>query len=78
MTIIFTKHAEDAIKLRSLNKIFIEKALKNPDIVGLARGNKKYYLKDFGTNYMKVIAVDEGENTHVITAYWLEKKRIKE
>ncbi len=78
MAIIFTKHAEEAIKLRGLKKTFVRKVLLNPDIVGAARNNKKFYLKDFGTNYIKVIVVEEDGKIFVITTYWLEKKRVKE
>lgn len=70
MAIIFTKHADEAIQLRNLKKSFIKKALIAPDIVGPARGNKKFYLKDFGHNYVKVIAVKGGKDIFVITTYW--------
>lgn len=77
MRIVYTKHAKDMLKLRKLPKTKVKACLKNPDVVVQARQNKQAYLKDFGNNYLKVIAVPELNKLIVITLYWLERKRIR-
>lgn len=77
MKIIYTKHAEEMLKFRNIERSLVNECIDKPDQILPARDGKKIYLKDFGTNYLKVI-VDEEENyIVVVTLYWLAKKRIK-
>jgi len=75
--ILYTKHAQEMIVFRKLNKRLIGKCVKNPTKVLPAKLGRKIYLKDFGKNFLKLVVSKEGSNLVIITAYWLEKKRAK-
>lgn len=77
MGIIYTKHLEESISLRGIDKNFVDICVKSPDKILPAFENKKAYFKDFGVNYLKVIIVEEGFDLVVITAYWFAKTRLK-
>lgn len=76
VNIIYTKHAEEMLVFRRIQREFVEKCIKDPDDVSPAREDKKIYLKNFGNNYLKVIVSEEGENIIVVTLHWLAKKRV--
>lgn len=66
------------LRLRRIKQELAEKCVKNPDQVLPAQENKKIYLKDFGTNFLKLIVAEEADNKVIITAYWLAKNRVKQ
>lgn len=78
MKIVYTKHAKEIIAIRSLKRSYIRSCLMKPDMVVDAREGKQAFLKDLGVNYLKVIAKQENNDLVVITAYWIEKHRLKE
>lgn len=76
--IVFTKHAEEMLSMRSINKEMVVSCLTQPTQVVHARENKRAYLKDFGTNYLKAIVAEEKDAFVVITLYWFAKHRMKQ
>ena len=77
MKIIYTKHLREEIKLRRISKEKVEACIQNPDLIQPAKAGKKAYLKDLGTNYLKVIVSQETDSNVAITAYWIAKSRVK-
>ncbi len=72
--IAFTRHANEMIVLRRLNKKLIEQCIRHPAEIIPAKENKYAYVKDLGKNYLKVIIADEKQALIVVTAYWFAKK----
>lgn len=77
MAIIYTKHAKEMLLYRDINKEFADKCATDPDKILTADKDKKVYLKDFGTNFLKLIVAEEGEDRTIITVHWLAKKRVR-
>ena len=77
MEIVYTKHASEMLALRKIRKTFVAKCVRKPDNILPAREGKKIYLKDFGTNYLKVVVAEEENSLVIITLHWLAKKRLK-
>lgn len=77
MAVIYTKHATEMLALRNLKKDLADECAKNPDKILPAKEGKKIYLKNFGSNYLKLIIAEEGEQLVVVTLYWLAKKRAR-
>jgi hypothetical protein len=77
MKIVYTKHAKDMLVLRNIQMIKVEECINNPDHILPGKFGKKAYLKDFGTNYLKLIVAEEKDRKVVVTLYWLAKKRVK-
>lgn len=75
MNVVYTIHAEETVKLRHLSTLQIEACVRHPDEIIPARHGKTQYIKDCGTNYLKVIVSEEQDSRIVITAYWFAKKR---
>ena len=73
----YTKHSEEMLKLRSIDKKKVSTTIKNPDHKQKGRNNKLIYLKDFGKNYLKVVLTEEDKDLVVITQYWLSKEKFK-
>lgn len=78
MAIIYTKHAKEMLIVRSIRKELADECADNPDHVLPGDYDRKIYLKDFGVNYLKLVISEEGKNIVIITAHWLDKKRVKE
>ena len=78
MKILFTKHAEEMLKFRNIEKSLVNGCINKPNQISAAREGKKIYLKDFGINYLKTVIFMEENSIIVITAHWLAKKRVKE
>ncbi len=76
--IVFTKHAEEMLTARSINREMVMSCLTQPTQVVHARENKRAYLKDFDNNYLKAIVAEEKDAFIVVTAYWFAKNRIKQ
>lgn len=76
MAIIYSKHAKEMLSHRDINKEFADKCAADPDKILTANNNKKIYLKDFGTNFLKLIIAEEGEDKIIITVHWVAKKRV--
>lgn len=77
MKIVYTKHAEEMLVFRRINKNLVDKCLKYPDKILPAKLEKLTYLKDYGKNYLKAIVTKEKNQVIVITVYWLAKKRAR-
>lgn len=77
MKAIFTRHAEESLLFRKIKKVWVKKAVSQPDLVLPAQEGKKAYYKDMGVNYLKVVVAEEGGNLVVITTHWVAKSRVK-
>jgi len=77
MKILFTKHAKEMLLQRRIPQAKVVECLNDPDKVIDSKESKNIYIKDFGNNFLKVIAATERETYIVITLYWLAKKRLK-
>lgn len=76
--IVFTKHAEEVLEVRHIDRKIVTSALMQPDRTSKAREGACAYLKDFGVNSMKVIVSEEKNALVVITCYWVAKHRTKQ
>jgi len=71
----YTKHAEEKIKERNIDKINIKKALANPDkSLGSINGTKIIH-KINNKRLLRVIYRDEENRYLVITAYYTKMER---
>lgn len=66
------------LKLRCIKQVLAKQCACNPDYILPAQEDKKIYLKDFGTNFLKLVVAEEGDNKVIITAYWIAKRRVKQ
>lgn len=78
MAIIYSQHAKEMLKQRQIKQTLVKQCVNDPDYIQLAREDKKIYLKDFGTNFLKLIVAEKDDNKIIITVYWIAKKRIKQ
>lgn len=74
--ILYTKHAEEMLAARGIDKKLVESCLVQPSKKLPAREGNHVYLKDFNTNTLKVIVAEERETLMVITVYWIAKDRM--
>lgn len=77
MAIKYTKHAEEMLELRGVDKKLSNETVRNPDVVSSSRDNTKIYLKDFGKNYLMLVIAEIGDDQIVVTLHWLARKRVK-
>lgn len=73
----YTKHALGNLVKRRITKDKVKKCLENPDIKTTGIKSKTIFLKDFGKNFLRVIAIKEDRDWVVITEHWIDKKRVK-
>lgn len=73
----FTRHAEEMLLQRGIEKKKVLGCLKNPDIKSAGVNGTLVFLKDYVKNYLKVIFVRDLGDDIVITLYWIDKKRVK-
>lgn len=76
--IVFTKHAEEMLLVRRINKIMVVSCLTQPTRVVQAKKDTSAYLKEFDAQCLKVIAAEEKDALVVITVYWIAKSRAKQ
>ena len=70
MEIRYTFHAEEQINKRKIEKIWIEEAIKSPDVTK-HHGHKYYVIKNLDGRTLKVIYVKE-KYIKVITSLFLK------
>ena len=70
MNIIFTKHAEERIKLRGFSSFEIIEAIKHPDKT-IHKYGKQFYQKKLDRGLIEVCCEKTENNIKVITVYWL-------
>lgn len=69
MKIAYTEHAEYSISKRKIERVWIEEAIKSPDL--LYKDEGKYYAqKKLNNHQIEVVYVKE-KYIKVITVYWL-------
>lgn len=78
MALIYSPHAKEMLKLRGIKQTLIKQCACSPDYILPTRENRKIYLKDLGTNFLKLILAEEGNDKIIITAYWIAKRRVKQ
>jgi hypothetical protein len=76
--IIYTKHAEEMLTARGIDRKMVESCLVRPSKIIPAREHTLAYLKVFNANSIKVIVADEKESLVVITVYWIAKDRVNQ
>lgn len=74
MPIVFSDHVIEQLKERSISKIRVIKAVKNPDLVSPSFRNRRLRRKVFGGKIMEAVTITEGSKITVITAYYLQEK----
>lgn len=70
MNVIYTLHAEEQIRERKILKVWVEEAIKSPDVARHI-GHKFYATKKLNGNTIKVIYVKENY-IKVITSYFVK------
>lgn len=75
MRVTYTRHAREMMSIRNILQTLVEKCIEDPDEILPAREGKKTYLKNFGRNFLRVIAIQENGNSVVITVHWFAKKQ---
>ena len=74
--ILYTKHAEDMVKLRKISKELVDEALSNPDEI-INQNETKINHKIIGDKMLRVIYKESGNSYIVITAYLTHKERYR-
>jgi hypothetical protein len=74
--IIFTKHAEERLKMRKINEQIIKNALENPDEI-VERDGIKINHKDIEDKTLRVVYREEANCYIVVTTYLTQKGRYK-
>jgi len=77
MKIIYTKHAEQRLRLRNITKTKVNLTIKDCDYQEKGKSNTVVYYRDFGKNYLKIITEEIKEKIIIITLYWVDATRIK-
>ena len=70
MNIIYTIHADEQIKERKINKVWVEETIKSPDELK-HKGHKHFATKKLNGETLKVIYVKE-TYIKVITSYFIK------
>ncbi len=70
MRIIYTVHAEGQLNERKIDKIWIEEAIKHPDLT-VKEGSRTYVVKKLNSHTLKVVYVTE-KYINVITCYFIK------
>ena len=71
MPFVYTKHVSTRIKQRKVMPSQIEQAILQPDEVIPSFKGRLMARKELSGNTLEVVYRQEGENTIIITAYWL-------
>ncbi|MBU7017692.1 MAG: DUF4258 domain-containing protein [Theionarchaea archaeon] len=74
--ILYTKHAEDMVKLRKIPKGLVDKALIDPDEI-LNQNETKINHKLVGDKLLRVVYKESGNSYIVITTYLTHKERYR-
>jgi len=69
MDIIYTDHAEDQLRERRLERVWVEETIRFPDVTE-KDGVKHYVTKKLNGFTLRVVYVKE-TNIKVITMYWI-------
>ena len=69
MKIVFTKHAEQQIKERKIERIWVEETLKAPDKI--YKEDEKYYAHKKLNDHTIEVVYEKQTYIKVITTYWL-------
>ena len=73
--IIYSRHAEEKIKERRIDKEIVESALLDPEEIIHSRDNIKIAYKIVGNKLLRVIFKEEKDIWIIITAYLTKKNR---
>ena len=75
MQIRFTKHAEDMLRERNIDRTLVESAVQNPDWKKDADNELWYAFKRVGTKVLRTVVKGKEKPYTVITTYY--NKRLK-
>lgn len=70
-------HAKDMLMLRGITLKQIEQTIRSPDRTENGKNNTTMLYKQFGLLYLRTIIKMYTETTVVITAHWINQKRMK-
>ena len=70
--VIFTKHANQKLLHRRINRNLVVKTVYNPTTL-VIEGNKYHVYRKFGRLYLKVIFIRLGKVALVVTQYFVKK-----
>ena len=73
--IIYSRHAEEKIKERRIDKEIVESTLLDPEEIIHSRDNIKIAYKIVGNKLLRVIFKEEKDIWIIITAYLTKKNR---
>jgi hypothetical protein len=74
MEVEFSKHALDQLQIRSrITKSMVLDCLKNSDEVLHSYREREVYRKQYGKEFLEVVAIKEDNKLIVITQYFLEQ-----
>ncbi len=71
----FTKHAEEKLSERNIDKSLIICTIKGPGERLPGKGNAKVVHRNIGNKLLRVVFREDEHNYIVITAYFTEKER---
>ena len=72
MSIIFSDHSKQQLKIRNISSRLVLKTVENPqEVLESFRGRKLRRAK-FGDKLLEVVTTTEGSVITIITAYYLE------
>jgi len=77
MEIVFSNHCEIKIRQRKINKSFVIKTLLSPDFIKPSYGGRFVSYKNFGSNFLAVVAKKEDDKLFAITTHWIAKIKKK-
>ena len=69
MRIVYTAHAEDQVAERKIERIWVEEAIKQPDLT-VREGTKYYVSRKLNGHTLKVVYVRE-KYIYVITCFFV-------
>ncbi len=73
MKIIFSTHAILKLGQRNISKQLVIEAVHFPDFLKPTYHFREERYKRFGKNWLKVVAIQEGNTLTVITVHWVAK-----
>lgn len=74
MPIVFSDHAEEQLKQRSIAKKITMETVGSPDVLVTSFKNRRLRQKRFGGKILEVVTITEGSRITVVTAYYLKEK----
>lgn len=75
MTLKFTKHAEDMLEERQIDRDLVEAAIRRPDWTETAEHDVWYAFKRVGSKVLRIVVKGAREPFTIITLYYDKRLR---